>query len=863
MSSNNSAAGPDGIPFSVYRACAAFDPSIARVLADITAELGRGVLPPPGYNHARFFLIPKKGGGLIADTRGISVTNADNRLQAGVVAKLITPAVQYLSQKSQKGFVPGRQGTDHVHALTQNFFSKLDRKQQLHVMLIDMRRAFDSVAHTFIHACLKHVNFCEWFCKLVTSLLYQVLVIPVLAVLTRHRVSIKRGVKQGCPLSPLLFIICIDFLLHSLDKLSRTEIYGYADDIALATRSVSNILRALRLIAAFSRFSDLHINAKKTAIVSTRPPSTTTRARLDREGWKDILFVDRAKYLGLIFGPKVSTVDIFAEAMAKFGRRADLYSPVIRSCSLHARIVIFNTFLLPLFYYLAQFLIIPYPQVCAPVMALAHRWIVPYNGGGWGYAHLSPRRDMFGPHTPLKDLWSINMAFLAAPFPLEDSHRQPLPVMGDYSRVTKFDWRGTPNPSDHQAYAGFVLLEDHAPRRHGLIDLGKLPPPDKTRARRAWVYHQFVMSDRRKERESPKSKTSLPSKLGRLLGHPPDKAYMIHIRAHAKLVAKLVTPAKWNTFLRLVFNALPFDVRRKAAQMEVRRGGERRLLLSCYLCGAGEDSVRHVYGECAVVRRARAQVAEAADCELGDTLEHATLVTPPPSRTLPSLLTVVFNWTVWHLRTAFFRTLSTPPLYSQAAQKICNWTLSHLPVSKKGGTKAESEVIELACSPPSSAIVAFTDGSAYGSPGPCGAGFSLRVFDGVTREFSKEGGIGTNNDGEMLAIEGVFKKMLAVPDDLLDKEVKQVARPGKASKAEALLFSDSAVCIGYLTAGWKAPVQDALARRTRALYYKCKKRFRLSLLWIRGHSNIAGNELVDKLAKEAALRVKNSMITDD
>jgi len=150
--SNDSCAGPDGIPFSFYRAYVRIDTSLARIISDIGKLLGAGLRPPEGYNHARFFLIPKKPTGLVADTRGISVTNADNRLLACAVAKAITPALQLVLQDDQKGFVAGRQGTDHVRELTDGFYTKLSAKQQHYVLLLDTKRAFDTLSHVFIYS---------------------------------------------------------------------------------------------------------------------------------------------------------------------------------------------------------------------------------------------------------------------------------------------------------------------------------------------------------------------------------------------------------------------------------------------------------------------------------------------------------------------------------------------------------------------------------------------------------------------------------------------------------------------------------------------------------------------------------------
>ena len=66
---NDSAAGPDGIPFSIYRAFLGIAPEFSHSIHAMLVYMADGTLPPEGYNSARLFLLPKKAGGLIDDTR--------------------------------------------------------------------------------------------------------------------------------------------------------------------------------------------------------------------------------------------------------------------------------------------------------------------------------------------------------------------------------------------------------------------------------------------------------------------------------------------------------------------------------------------------------------------------------------------------------------------------------------------------------------------------------------------------------------------------------------------------------------------------------------------------------------------------
>jgi ribonuclease HI len=144
--------------------------------------------------------------------------------------------------------------------------------------------------------------------------------------------------------------------------------------------------------------------------------------------------------------------------------------------------------------------------------------------------------------------------------------------------------------------------------------------------------------------------------------------------------------------------------------------------------------------------------------------------------------------------------------------------------------------------PPLNASVAFTDGSAKPNPGPCGGGYILRKLgSSVYTTTVIPLGYGDNNLGEMGAIRGLLAEALAL------------VRSGELPrKSELLVFSDSALCCGYLNLGWAFGTWTLMGHDTRALYRELKRFLKVRLYWIRGHMGIEGNELADRAADAAA-----------
>ncbi|MFO0982815.1 MAG: ribonuclease H [Planctomycetota bacterium] len=129
---------------------------------------------------------------------------------------------------------------------------------------------------------------------------------------------------------------------------------------------------------------------------------------------------------------------------------------------------------------------------------------------------------------------------------------------------------------------------------------------------------------------------------------------------------------------------------------------------------------------------------------------------------------------------------------------------------------------------PEGAIVAYTDGSCLGNPGPAGWGAYLRAGS-HSRDLSGYLGEATNNIAELWAIKGALQAI-------------------KDRRRRILLYSDSRYARGVLALGWKVKANGELIAEIRALISELP---RLELRWVRSHAGHVENEWVDYLARRA------------
>ena len=225
-------------------------------------------------------LIPKpnKDPLSIENWRPITLLNVDYKLFALVFARRLKRNLAEIINETQTGFMANRHISNNIRLVLDLLdYSEYVESQAL-IVFLDFYKAFDTVEHPFIYKALDLFGFGESFISVV-KMLYKdinsnVLIYPN----TSKRFPVNRSVRQGCPISPFLFLIVVELL--SLKVLNSPNIHGLsifqkeiritqlADDTALFMRDKYQIGPTIQLINEFSKASGLHLNIGKCEILS-------------------------------------------------------------------------------------------------------------------------------------------------------------------------------------------------------------------------------------------------------------------------------------------------------------------------------------------------------------------------------------------------------------------------------------------------------------------------------------------------------------------------------------------------------------------------------------------------------------------
>ncbi|TFY59887.1 hypothetical protein EVJ58_g5494 [Rhodofomes roseus] len=241
-------------------------------------------------NFAEGWMCPifkKKDRTDIANYRPITLLNTDYKLYTKALTAKLASAAPTLIHKAQAGFVPGRQIHDHTqltHMIMELAASAdPDEDEDGMIVALDQEKAYDKISHTYLWETLRKFNIPETFINSVKTLYENAETRVMINGFLSAPYKITRGVRQGDPLSCLLFDLAIEPLAASLraSNLRGYNIPGaderliatlFADDTTTFLRKDDKYSDLMTILDTWCTASGAKFNKEKTEVIPIGHP---------------------------------------------------------------------------------------------------------------------------------------------------------------------------------------------------------------------------------------------------------------------------------------------------------------------------------------------------------------------------------------------------------------------------------------------------------------------------------------------------------------------------------------------------------------------------------------------------------------
>lgn len=238
--------------------------------------------------------------------RGIAVTSTISRIYGKIIKNKIENEYKDFEAEEQAGFRAGRSTIDHLYCVTQVIEKKNAVNQEIHLLYVDLQKAYDSVPLNKLWTILEQTNINNGLIKAVKKLYTNSTTKIRVGKTITEGFNITKGLKQGCCISPTLFKIYLEQALKiwkrkcngmGIPLNDNTTLFTlcFADDqivIAQDHEDLSYMTR--KLIEEYTKWG-LEVNVTKTECMCIG--GTPQNIALEDGG--EIKHCEEYKYLGL------------------------------------------------------------------------------------------------------------------------------------------------------------------------------------------------------------------------------------------------------------------------------------------------------------------------------------------------------------------------------------------------------------------------------------------------------------------------------------------------------------------------------------------------------------------------------------
>ncbi|GKA60744.1 RNA-directed DNA polymerase, eukaryota [Tanacetum coccineum] len=357
----NKSPGPDGFTFEFYRV---FWALIDRDVFNAVSEFFESGCIPKGCNASFIALIPKiHDAKIVKDFRPISLIGSIYKIITKILANRLCFVLPSLISDVQSAFVSNRNILDGPFMLNELLSWCKHKKRNAFIFKVDFEKAFDTVKWDFLLDTLQAFGFGQKWCNWINGCLQSATGSVLVNGSPSSEFQFFRGLKQGDPISPFLFILIMESLHLSFSRVINEGLFKgiainpsfsishlfYADDaVFVGEWNDSNIKTVVKVLKCFFLASGLKINLLKSKLMGVGVNPNEVSRVATSIGCST--FTAPFKYLGVSVGDNMSRIASWDDIIFKVSNRLSKWK--LKTLSIGGRLTLLKSVLssIPLYH---------------------------------------------------------------------------------------------------------------------------------------------------------------------------------------------------------------------------------------------------------------------------------------------------------------------------------------------------------------------------------------------------------------------------------------------------------------------------------------------------------------------------------